>query len=190
MNEKNSIKKWETISSYYALDNKFMKIRRECVRLPDGTIYDEYYVNEEIGWVAIFCITNNGQVVLNKQYKHGIRQVVLELPAGNIEIDDSSPKVAAVRELEEETGYISDEWEEVTRFIIDPTKSTGYLYIFLARNARRSVKQKIDIKEIINVELVPINQVIRKVRNSEISVQGHVASIYYVLDKLGFLATI
>ena len=100
---KKELKKWEILKSKRIIDNKYLKVRQDTVRLPDGTIYNDYYVREEKGWSAIFCLTEDGKVVLNRQYKHGIGEIVLELPAGRIE-EGESPEESIKRELEEETG--------------------------------------------------------------------------------------
>ena len=186
--EKSNLTKWEVLDSESVIDSRYLKIRRDTVRLPDGTIYNEFYVNERIGWAAIFCITIDGKVLLTRQYKHGIGEVVLELPAGSIEFDDASPEEGIRRELEEETGYRADTVELLGQFIIDPTSSTGRVWVYLARNGQLTGRKKEDdAREIIQLELATPEEVLGKVRAGEIMVQGHVAAIYMVCDKLGLL---
>jgi len=184
---KEKIQPWKTIESKYVLDSKYIKIRQDKVVLPDGTIYDEYYVHDRPGWAAIFCLTEDGKVILNRQYKHGIGQVVLELPAGSIELDDKDTKETIMRELEEETGYQVKNVELIGKFIIDPTFSSGWVWVYFASGGSLTGKQQKDAREIINIELVTPNELLERVRKGEINVQGHVAAIYLTLDKKGLL---
>ena len=87
------------------VDSPFLKIYKEAVELPNGEILHEYYILDRPGWVAIWCEVDEGEVVLTRQYKHGIGKTVMELPAGSIEKGET-PLDCAMRELLEETGYI------------------------------------------------------------------------------------
>ena len=136
--------------------------------------------------MVIFALTPDDRVVLVRQYKHGIADEVLELPAGAIDADEPAED-AARRELAEETGYGVRELELVRTFIVDPTNSTGRFSLFLGRGATPSERQDFDPTEEISVELVSLDRILELVRDGTIDVNSHVASIYTVLDKLGRL---
>lgn len=177
---------WRILRSQYAVETPYLRLRADQIELPDGTIVDDYYVRETRGFVVIFALRPDRRVLLVRQYKHGIGQSVLELPAGAID-EGESPRDCAVRELAEETGYVGDEPELVRAFIADPTNSNGYFYLFLVRNAVERVAQAFDVTEDITVELAPLGDLRAMMHDEQIVVGSHVASIYAVLDRLAAL---
>ncbi|MBA7494716.1 hypothetical protein ES702_05293 [subsurface metagenome] len=177
-----SDKLWRTLDSAYVVNSKYLKIRKEKVELPTGDVYNEYYINERLGWVSIFCVTKENRVILNRQYKHGIGQYVLELPAGNLETG-VSPLKCAQKELLEETGYKARNWEYVGKFILDPTFSEGFMYLYYCDQGEKVVHKTRDPREKIETVLVDIEDLIELLRKNNITVIGHVAGIYTILDR-------
>jgi len=182
----NGEREWEILSSEYVLESPWYTVRRDVCRLPDGTIVDPYYVREHAGFAIVFAITADRMVVFNRQYKHGIGERVLELPAGSLEPGET-PETCARRELEEETGYTAPAFERAASFILDPTSSTGRIHVFVARDATPGGVPAREITEAIDLELVGLDRVIDAVRGGHVSVQSHVAAIYAVLDRLGMI---
>ena len=160
-----------------------MRLRKDRIALPSGTIIDDYYVRESRGFSAVFALTPDGSVVLIRQFKYGIGRVVLELPSGFVD-EGESPHDAAVRELAEETGYLAESMEFVRTFVPDPTNSTTLMHLFLARNARPELEQKLDATEDITVEVVTFERLREQLRAGEIDSATQVAAIYTVLDLL------
>jgi 8-oxo-dGTP pyrophosphatase MutT (NUDIX family) len=175
---------WETIKREYVIDTPYLRIRKEKVRLPNGQILGDYHIQESRGWVAIFCKTLQGEVVLNWEYKHGIGRYVLELPAGGLELSET-PVECAQRELLEETGYVAQSFEKIGTFVIDPSYVDGLMHFFYCKNARPEGKKKIDPREKIKNRLVSVPDLIALIRTGKIEVMGHVAAIYTVLDRKG-----
>jgi ADP-ribose diphosphatase len=177
---------WKILHSEVLIDTPYLRLRRDRILTPRGDVVEDYHVRETRGFVVIFALTPEEHVVLVRQYKHGIADEVLELPAGAIDADEPE-RDAARRELAEETGYGVRDLELVRTFIVDPTNSTGRFSLFLGRGATPTEKQNFDATEEITVELVPLDRILELVRNGTIDVGSHVASIYTVLDKLGRL---
>jgi len=69
----------------------------------------DFYILESRDWINIIPLTDDHQVVMIRQYRHGSREVTLEIPGGLVDPGDT-PKKAAVRELLEETGYQAKKW--------------------------------------------------------------------------------
>ena len=96
--------KWEIISSEYLIQRPWLTARRDAVRLPNDTVCEEYYVLEYPDWINVIAETVNGQILIERQYRHGHQSVNFEICAGVIESGET-PLQAAQRELYEETGY-------------------------------------------------------------------------------------
>lgn len=175
---------WRVTASSYPIDSPYLRIRRDRIVLPDGTVIEDYYVRESRGYVIVFALTPDGNVVLVRQYKHGIGKVLLELIAGAID-EGEDPHDTAIRELAEETGYASPSMQYVSSFVTDPTNSTSVAHLFFARDAYRSGEQNLDVTEQIDVELAPAARLRERIQNGEIDSMPHVAAIYYLLDRLG-----
>jgi 8-oxo-dGTP pyrophosphatase MutT (NUDIX family) len=180
-------RKWEIISSEYVLESPWYRLRRDALRLPDGTVVESYYVREHAGFSVTFAITPKGEVVFTRQYKHGIGDFVFELPAGMLEPGEDAAACAR-RELEEETGFVAPQFEPVAEFTTDPTSSTGTFSLFIARNALPEGSVRPEATEQVETVLVPLDRVLEQVRSRHVRAQSQVASIYTALDHLGKLS--
>jgi 8-oxo-dGTP pyrophosphatase MutT (NUDIX family) len=176
---------WQIVASQIVIETPHLRLRRDEIELPNGTRIGDYYVRESRGFTIVFALTPDGRVVLVRQYKHGVGRRVLELPAGAIDAGET-PEACAARELAEETGYVAatPELEHMGTFIFDPTSSTTRYHLYLARDARPLVATSFDETEDIEVELATIDELRSHVRDGTIEVGIHIASIYYVLDRL------
>jgi ADP-ribose pyrophosphatase len=174
---------WRVLSSTYPVTSPFLRLRADVVELPNGHIIHDYYVRETRGFVVIFALTPNHDVVLVRQYKHGIGEYLVELPAGAID-EGEQPLACAVRELAEETGYAGDPPELITSYIGDPTNSNGIFHLYLVRNATLQRAQSLDISEDITVQTVLLSALRDKIHDKTIRTGSHVACIYTALDYL------
>ena len=173
---------WRVTASSYVIDTRFLRLRKDTIELPDGTVIDDYFVRESRGFVIIFPITTDERVVLVRQYKHGVGRTLLELPAGAIDPGEQ-PAQTAARELLEETGFEADSMELVRSFVTDPTNSNSVAHLFLARGARKTREQDLDITEDISVELVTLPELRAFIRDGSIDCLPQVGAIYTVLDQ-------
>ncbi len=119
-----------------------------------------------------------------RQYRHGAGEILLELPAGTFNTKEESPQAAAIRELKEETGYITDNVIQLAILYDNPVKDTNKITLFLAENVRKAGKQELDVTEQIEVVLIPIKRLMEKIASGEISVAGTVAAIFLGLNYL------
>jgi ADP-ribose pyrophosphatase len=174
---------WRVIASSYIVDTRFLRLRKETIELPDGTIIPDYYVRDSRGFIIVFALTGDDRVVLVRQYKHGIGRELIELPAGAIDPGED-PMQTAIRELAEETGYAARSMELVRSFVTDPTNSNSIAHLFLARGASIAGKQNLDPTESIAVELTTVEDLREYVRDGTIDSMPHVAAIYYILDNV------
>jgi len=175
---------WRVVASTYPIRTDYLRLRADTIELPNGTVLENYFVRESLGFCIIFALTPAADVVLVRQYKHGIGQVVLELPAGAID-DGEDPAACAARELREETGYAGRPPELIATYIADPTNSNGRCYVYLVRNAEPLHEPEPEPTESITVETVPLGDLRALIGPHGIEVTSHVAAIYTTLDRLG-----
>jgi ADP-ribose pyrophosphatase len=176
------IQKWQRLASRIVYHTPFFSIRQDECRLPDGRTVSDYYVMQEPDIVMVFALTPARELLLVEQYKHGIGQICMELPAGMSESDDHLAE--AQRELREETGYEAAEWQHWTTFIKNPTRNDNRLHLFYAADALQVGAQDLDANEAIRVHHVPITQIRDWLTNEPAHVIGSVACILYGLHKL------
>lgn len=145
---------------------------------------DEYFVRESRGFSIVFALTTDERVVLVRQYKHGIGEVMLELPAGAIDPGET-PEQCALRELTEETGYVAGSLLHVRTFATDPTNSDSRFHLYVARDATPTGIQNLDITEEIDVVLAPLDEVRAMALDGRIEGGSQVAAVLVALAALG-----
>ena len=96
---------WKLLNTEYLVDAPWLKVAKEKCVLPNGKVIDDFYTLWQPDWVLILARTAEGKWVMTEQYRHGSGQIALEFPAGIIDKGES-PKQAAIRELQEECGYV------------------------------------------------------------------------------------
>ena len=177
---------WRVRSRTMVIDSQFLKLRRDEIELADGKRIPDYFVRESPGFVIVFALTDDDQVVIVHQYRYGIDRITLELPAGAME-DEEHPLLCAKRELIEETGFTSDHWEELLAAPSDPVRSNSIMHAYLARGAKCTHGQNLDDGEEVEFGLMPIDQFAQELRNGAIGAVPSIAVAYAALERLGRL---
>lgn len=176
-------KGWETLSSDYLINTEWIKVRRDVVKLPNECILDDYFVVEKKDVALIVAVDSEDNIILKEEYRYPINEVLIELPGGTLQEDEDSIQ-AAKRELKEETGYVSDEWQLLACNYDYPTKDTNTVYIYLARNIKKISKQKLDISEDIKYKLVPLDEALEMCRLNSIKVNGTITGILLATERI------
>jgi len=158
-------------------------VRSDTVELPDGTVIERYFVRESHGFSIVVALTRERRIVLVRQYKHGVAQIVLEMPAGMIETGES-PEACAIRELAEETGYAGEPPVLLRSLFADPTGSNASFHVFLIRNATRKFAQSLDTTEAIVIETTTLDDFAAALHDGRIASGSQVAAAYIALDHL------
>lgn len=176
-----NLNKWQTIKSDLVFNNRWCQVRQDAVKLSDGTIIDDYFVNIRPEIVLVVPVTSDNQLVFVRQYRHGVGEILLEFPAGAVAESEDNIQAAARREFEEETGYQSEQLIPLGVLYDNPVKDTNRIHIFLAPQATATGTQKLDITEEIEIVLKPLHQI----NPQEITVSGSLAAFYLARDFLG-----
>ncbi len=100
------------LNSVLVCEGDFIKVYKDSVRLPDGSVSSREYIKHP-GAVAILALLDNGNLVMERQYRYAPQQEFIELPAGKIDHGEDT-LLTAQRELLEETGYVASEWMHLT----------------------------------------------------------------------------
>jgi 8-oxo-dGTP pyrophosphatase MutT (NUDIX family) len=160
-----------------------MRLRQDTCELPSKRVVDDYFVMEIPDGAAIVAVTEKDELLLVRQYKHGLDQVVLELPAGIVETGED-PAVTIARELEEETGYRASSVEYVTTLATKPARLSARTQIFFAENISQQGVQQQNDSEIIQQVLVPLAELPALLQRGEIIVETSLAALMMVWPRL------
>ncbi|MDZ8070876.1 MAG: NUDIX hydrolase [Nostoc sp. DedQUE08] len=182
----NNLKKWKILKSKMVLDNPWCQVRQDEIELSNGKIIDDYFVSIKPEVAMILPITSNREIIFVRQYRHAVGEFFLELPAGNFDPTKESAEIAAIRELREETGYIPQEFKKIGTLYDKPSKDTNKIHLFLAENASKVGEQQLDITEDIEVVLIPVESILEKIIQGEISVAGTVAALFLGLKLINY----
>ena len=125
-------------------------------------------VIRHIGAVCVIPVTENNEVIMERQYRYPIDRVILEIPAGKLDAPDEDRLSAIQRELREETGYTADEWTELGDFHAAPAYSDEYITMYLAQGLHKG-ERHLDEDEFLDVYSIPLSELVEDVMSGRIS---------------------
>ena len=156
----------------------FRLTRRESRSPRTGNLH-RFDVIESSDWVNIVPLTANDEVVLITQYRHGIEAMTLEIPGGMIDPGEA-PLTAARREMQEETGYDSDDIVRLGAIHPNPAIQDNRCHMFLARNVVPKFETHFDTTEETLVQLVPLANIPQAIRDGSITHALVVAAFHWL----------
>ncbi len=154
------------VSSQLIYDGAIMRVQKDIIRLPDGSEGFREYLRH-IGAVCVIPVTENNEVVVERQYRYPVDRVILEIPAGKLDSPEENRLSAIQRELREETGFTAEEWTDLGPLFAAPAYSDEYISMYMARGLRRG-EQHLDEGEVLDVALVPLADLVRDVMEGRI----------------------
>lgn len=178
---------WKIIDTEYLYRQPWLTVRKEKLELPNGKIMQAYYTLEYPTWVTAFALTKDREVVLVKQYRHGLGVVSIETPGGVVD-DGEDLHTAVARELVEETGYEFEEFIDLGKISANPATTNNYMHMFLATGGEKKREQKLDETEDVEVILCSIDEVKQMLRDRSIVQALHTSCIFFALERLGELS--
>jgi len=178
-----SLKPWKILSSKYLYQTDRVALRIDQCEVHNGTIFEPYVL--ECGtWVNVVALTKKREVILVKQYRHGVGQVMLEIPAGLMDDTDESPLQTAQRELLEETGYTSKHFVEIGKAYPNPATHNNLTYSFLVLDAEKVDHQHLDETEEIDVSLMPLDELVSIAKAGGLPQALHISALFFALAYL------
>ena len=146
----------------------------ERVILPDGREIDDYYRIDLADFALVFPVTEDDEVLLLRQYKHGVGRTCTTCPGGAIAAAESALD-AARRELYEETGFVSDAWTSLGSFVTNSNQRCNVAHLFIARGCRSAGEPA--APDIENPELlrIPLDRLWSTIDPGAVGLASHVA---------------
>ena len=144
-----------------------LNVKRDRVELPNGhrTIRE---LIRHVGAVCVVPVTEDGRVVVERQYRYPIDQVITEIPAGKLDSKAEDRLSAAKRELWEETGITADRWTDMGLYYGAPAYTDEKITMYLAQGLHRG-QQHLDEDEFLNVETIPLGELVEEILSGAIT---------------------
>lgn len=158
---------WERIRSEKGLDLKIFKFRFDWLKNPRNGMSMKATILEAPLWVDVVAVTPEKEVVFVEQYRFGSERFSTEIPAGVVE-EGEDPLDAAKRELQEETGYTSENWVSLGWVETNPAFLNNRCYQFLAVDVQKTHDPELDHGEAITVRKLSLEQITAEIHSGNI----------------------
>ena len=178
---------WEEVRTEHIVQDEWIDFRRSAYRFPDGSVFEPFYSYSRRDYVVIVASDTDGRYLCVRQYRQGIKEVTTEFPAGGIERTDGKEYgsrgslsvsedalEAAKRELLEETGYISDDWNHLLTVPSNATIADNYAHVFMATKCRRHGEQHLDETEFLNVRKYSADEIEEMIHTGDFQQAVHI----------------
>jgi lincosamide nucleotidyltransferase len=146
---------WRTRSSRQLFRSQWFGLRQDEITLPGGEEIT-YTVVEHPGYAMVVPLLDDGRVILERVYRHTVKETLLECPSGGLDGDE--PEAAARRELREETGFVGEQFSPLGSFYGSDGISDERFHLFLATGLRDTGRVDREPTEQIELELMPLQQ--------------------------------
>ena len=156
----------KTIDSKLIFNGKVLRLHHDTVSLPDETTAKREYCRHN-GGVGVLPITDDGNIILVRQFRYPHASLTLEIPAGKLEAKDADVYASAVRELREETGATSDSIKYLGEIYPSPAIMDEIIHLFLATDLQFG-ETDLDDDEFLECEKIPFTDALNMVMSGEI----------------------
>ena len=173
------LKPWDKVSSQPLADYRIFRVRSDKSISPRTRQPHDFIVIDSTNWVNVVATTSDDHLVMIEQFRHGSGTVELEIPGGMIDPKDSSPEVAGIRELREETGYEGQNPRIIGRIFPNPAIMSNSCFTVLLQDCRCIHPVEFDHGEDLVTRLVPIPEIPELVASGKIQHSLVVVGLYY-----------
>jgi ADP-ribose pyrophosphatase len=171
---------WRVNGEEVVLRHPFVSVTMQRVELPDGRIIEDWPIIQTRDYVNVAVLNERGKLMVLEGYKHGLGHSSWQVPGGYLE-EGEDPLSAVKRELLEETGYESDNWQALGTFVVDANRRVGVGHFYLARDARRIAAPDHDDLEAFSIRWVSLEEVKRAVRDGRVGIMSYATCITLAL---------
>ena len=144
-----------------------LHLYKDTVCLPNGKSATREVIRH-VGAVGVVPLTDDGKVIIERQFRYPLDRVVTEIPAGKLDSFTEDRLSAAKRELEEETGYTAEEWIEIGDYYPTPAYCDERITLYLAKSLHLG-QRHLDEDEFLNFEAVPLTELVEDVMEGRIT---------------------
>ena len=148
-------------------DGVILHVFKDTVALPNGNPAIREVIRH-VGAVGVIPVTDDGKVIIEKQFRYPLSSVITEIPAGKLDSFTEDRLSAAKRELEEETGYTAKEWVSMGDYYPTPAYCDERITLYLARGLELG-QRHLDEDEFLNFEFVPLAELVDEVMAGRIT---------------------
>ncbi|MEW5910172.1 MAG: NUDIX hydrolase [Thermodesulfobacteriota bacterium] len=170
---------WKIIKREYPCTFKVLRVQEKIVENPRTGQRMEVQAILTPNWVMVLPLTSDNEVVMVRQYRHGIEDFCLELPGGLVDDDEASPILSAQRELIEETGYDARKFHPLGWSYPQPAILNNRGYFYLAQDVFWVKSPDLDEGEDIQIVTIPMKDIDQKIKEKEI-VHGMVLLAFFL----------
>ncbi|MGE5700379.1 MAG: NUDIX hydrolase [Deltaproteobacteria bacterium] len=160
---------WKLLQSRRMFSDRLIAVDHDRYLLAGNGRSNDFTVIRTSDWINVIPIASDGRLVFIRQFRHGTREVTVEIPGGAIDPKDSDPRMAAERELLEETGYMAEKWEYLGFVTPNPAIQDNRCHTFLAAEAFRAADPRFDPYERIEVALFSPEEAAMALRNGTVT---------------------
>jgi ADP-ribose diphosphatase len=172
---------WERHYDDEIQDYRIFTVRRYTAVSPRTGKAGRYVMIQAPDWVNVVAMSAEGGLIMVRQYRHGLDGYTLEIPAGMVESGEE-PLAAMQRELAEETGYVSDRWTYLGPSHPNPAYQGNICHHYLALDCRQTLEQHLDPGEDIEVQVLPLPEVTRLIREHAIDHALAIAAFFRYVE--------
>lgn len=173
-----ALEPWDPVSEESQFQYKVFHVRKAVRRSPRTGQEVGLFILDTVDWVNVVAFTKEGELILVRQYRHGIQDFTLEIPGGVVH-GDEDPEIAARRELREESGHAAGRIQRIGRAAPNPAFQTNHITTYLATDCELEGELIQDQGEDLEVVLVPAGEVEKKVRSGEIDHALVLVGLYF-----------
>ena len=167
MNEEYKALAEKQLSTEEIYNGVILHVIRDKVMLPNGDTSGRELIRH-VGAVAVVPLTDDGKVIVERQFRYPIDEVITEIPAGKLDSKEEDRLSAAKRELREETGITADVWTDLGDYLPTCTYSDEKISLYLAQGLHFG-EQKLDEDEFMTLKEVPLEDLIQEIMDGKIT---------------------
>jgi len=156
---------WKLNASRFIFDSPWFSLRQDEITLPNGEDIT-YTVVDHAGYAVVVPLLDDGRLVMERVFRHPVQRTLLECPMGGL--DGNTPEQAALRELEEETGYRARSLHKLGQFYGSSGISNELFHVFLATELTNDGEINLEATEQLETELIPLQTILQKIVTGEI----------------------